>query len=112
MAEKTIMPVKAWVERTSNLSSKADGVDDGTASLLCDACIALLKSFTPLLSQNFQDKADIVTFQEILIRLRLWRDGLGPGELEKVLTRSKTIQGSVLRHLIAISNLSRCGKFK
>jgi hypothetical protein len=70
-------------DNMSNLLSKAGGVDDGTASQLCDACIALLKSFSPLLSQNFQDTIYFSIFQGILIKLQLWRDGFRLRELEK-----------------------------
>lgn len=46
------------------------------------------------------------------MKLQLWRDGFGPGELDNVLARSKTIQSLVLRHLTSIPNLSRCGELK
>lgn len=111
---KSDNPVTEWIKSTSNLSSstpeQADEINDGTALQLCDACLAALRVFSPHLSQSRQSRTGIVIFQEILIKLQLWRDGFGRGELEKVLARSRPIQNAILQHLIAISDALKYGE--
>jgi hypothetical protein len=108
-------PVKEWLESASDLSlsrlHQADGIDNESASQVCDACLILLKSFSPYLSRTRQGMENVVAFQEITIKLQLWRDGFGPGELEKVLARSKAIQRAVVRHLVGVAKLLTCGEF-
>jgi len=105
---KLARPVTEWVENTSALSPSRTGdgdeIENGTASRLCDISLQLLKSLLPLFSQKSPKEDKRVEIQEIMTKLQLWH-GFAPGELERILARTESIQNAVLRRLIAIGRL-------
>jgi hypothetical protein len=104
--DRAPIPVKEWLESTSNVSGQApnESSDGGTASLTCDACIRVLML---LLSESSPGRNNIL--REVMMKLQLWRDGFSSGELEMVLSRSRSLRINVLKHLRAVAiNLENC----
>ncbi|KAF4621930.1 hypothetical protein G7Y89_g14416 [Cudoniella acicularis] len=97
-------PVKDWLELTSKPCA-VDEISDGTALQLCDACIVLLQSLPRYLSKRRTREEAIAKFQDSLVKLQIWRDGFGTGELETVLTQSRMIQCAVLQHLMSVAKV-------